>query len=168
MGRKLIDWEALRIDYMKNNYADLKEFADHHKLNYGTVRNRCAGFADEKTRYKGKVSDLALVRSQENDVMTTAQRNLYHVELWDRFLSVVSDALQCDSTIKTSDGGYRVGTIERLSNILEKAQKGQRLALGMDKETKDTKNLLGEISAAICAAKSIYGDDQDEIITETT
>ena len=34
MGRQRIDWESLRIDYMKNNYASLKEFAEHHGMKW--------------------------------------------------------------------------------------------------------------------------------------
>ncbi len=157
MGRPRIDWESLRIDYMKNNYASLKEFAEHHGMKWGTVRNHCAGWADEKARYKGKITDLAVAVTQEEDVMTVAQRNLHHVALWDRFATIVEEALD-----DYSDGTIKVAAVERLANIMEKVQKGQRLALSMDKETKEAKGLLSEISAAISAAKDSYGGDADD------
>ena len=163
MGRPRIDWESLRIDYMKNNYASLKEFAEHHGMKWGTVRNHCAGWADEKARYKGKITDLAVAVTQEEDVMTMAQRNLHHVALWDRFATIVEEAFDDDST-RTVDGTIKVAAVERLANIMEKVQKGQRLALGMDKETKEAKGLLSEISAAISAAKDAYGGDADDAI----
>ncbi len=164
MGRKRIDWESLRIDYMKNNYASLKEFAEHHGMKWGTVRNHCAGWADEKARYKGKITDLAVAVTQEEDVMTVAQRNLHHVALWDRFATIVEEAFDDYSTLRTGDGTIKVAAVERLANIMEKVQKGQRLALGMDKETKEAKGLLSEISAAISAAKDAYGGDADDAI----
>ena len=161
MGRQRIDWEGLRIDYMKNNYSSLKEFAEHHGMKWGTVRNHCAGWADEKARYKGKITDLAVAVTQEEDVMTVAQRNLHHVALWDRFAAIVEEAFD-DSALRTSDGTIKVAAVERLANIMEKVQKGQRLALNMDKETKEAKGLLSEISAAISAAKDSYGGDADD------
>lgn len=162
MGRPRIDWESLRIDYMKNNYASLKEFAEHHGMKWGTVRNHCAGWAEEKARYKGKITDLAVAVTQEEDVMTVAQRNLHHVALWDRFATIVEEAFDDYSTLHTGDGTIKVAAVERLANIMEKVQKGQRLALGMDKETKEAKGLLSEISAAISAAKDAYGGDADD------
>ena len=161
MGRQRIDWESLRIDYMKNNYASLKEFAEHHGMKWGTVRNHCAGWADEKARYKGKITDLAVAVTQEEDVMTVAQRNLHHVALWDRFAAVVEEAFDSPA-LRTGDGIIKVAAVERLANIMEKIQKGQRLALGMDKETKEAKGLLSEISAAISAAKDSHGGDADD------
>lgn len=162
MGRQRIDWESLRIDYMKNNYASLKEFAEHHGMKWGTVRNHCAGWADEKARYKGKITDLAVAVTQKEDVMTVAQRNLHHVALWDRFATIVEEAFENESTLRTVDGTIKVAAVERLANIMEKVQKGHRLALGMDKETKEAKGLLSEISAAISAAKNSYGGDADD------
>lgn len=161
MGRKRIDWESLRVDYMKNNYANLKEFAEHHDMKWGTVRNHCAGWAEEKARYKDRITDLAVVATQEEDVMTVAQRNLHHVALWDRFATIVEEAFD-NSALRTGDGTIKVAAVERLANIMEKVQKGQRLALGMDKETKEAKGLLSEISAAISAAKDSYGGDADD------
>ena len=161
MGRKRIDWESLRTDYMQNHYASLKEFAAAHDMQYGSVRNHCAGWAEEKARYKGNMTDLALAVTQDEDVMTTAQRNLRHVALWDRFTDIVEEAFDSPA-LRTGDGIIKVAAVERLANIMEKVQKGQRLALGMDKETKEAKGLLSEISAAISAAKDSYGGDADD------
>ena len=168
MGRKRIDWEALRTDYMQHTYANLKAFAEAHDLNWGTVRNRCAGWAEEKARYKDKVTDLAVERTLEEDVMTTAQRNLYHVEFWDKFLNIVAEAFNNHETLHYGDGSVKVAAVERLSTIMERVQKGQRLALGMDRETKDAKGLLSEISAAISAAKDAYGGDADDAVQQET
>ena len=93
--------------------------------------------------------------------MTIAQRNLHHVALWDRFAAIVEEAFDSCST-RTEEGTIKVAAVERLANIMEKVQKGQRLALGMDKETKEAKGLLSEISAAISAAKDSYGGDADD------
>lgn len=163
MGRKRIDWENLRTDYMQNHYASLKEFAEHHDMKWGTVRNRCAGWADEKARYKDKISDLALSTTQDEDVMTTARRNLRHVVLWDRFTAIIEEAFEDYTTLHARDGSIKVAAVERLANVMEKVQKGQRLALGMDKETKDAKGLLGEIAAAIGAAQMAYGGETDDV-----
>jgi hypothetical protein len=169
MGKKRMDWEALKIDFMRGNYANLKEFADAKGISHGTIRNRCSGWMAEKANYRERVTDLAVSGTLEEDVMTAAQRNLHHVALWDSFLGIVQDAFNNFETIRNTDGSYRVGTVERLANVMEKAQKGQRIALGMDRETKDAKGLLSEISAAISAAKSAYiEDDADETQQETT
>lgn len=163
MGRKRIDWESLRTDYMQNHYASLKEFAAAHDMQYGSVRNHCAGWAEEKARYKGNMTDLAVAVSLEEDVMTTAQRNLRHVALWDRFTATVEEAFEDYGTLHYGDGSIKVAAVERLANVMEKVQKGQRLALGMDKETKDAKGLLSEISAAIGAAQADYGGGNDDV-----
>ena len=41
---------------------------------------------------------------------------------------------------------------------MERAQKGQRLALNMDRETRDAKGMLSEISNAITAAKAAHDE----------
>lgn len=156
MGRKRIDWQALQIDYNKNSYANLKEFAEKHGLNWGTVRNRCAGWAEEKACLKKHVRDKAVEFTIEADVMTAAERNTRHVQLWDAFLNVVQEGLEDYDTIHYPNGTVKVAAVERLANIMDKAQKGQRIALDMDKENKDAKGLLSEISAAIGAAKAAY------------
>ena len=159
MGRKRIDWQALQIDYNKNDYANLKEFAETHDLNWGTVRNRCAGWAEQKACLKKHVRDKAVEFTIESDVMTAAERNTRHVQLWDAFLNVVHEGLEDYDSIHYPNGTVKVAAVERLANIMEKAQKGQRLALDMDKENKDAKGLLSEISAAIDAAKAAYDGD---------
>lgn len=62
-------------------------------------------------------------------------------------------------SIHYPNGTVKVAAVERLANIMEKAQKGQRLALDMDKPNRDAKGLLSEISAAIDAAKAAYDGD---------
>lgn len=163
MGRKKINWAELKVDYMKNSYANLKAFADVHELNHGTVRTKCAGWAKEKASMKTHVAELALDDLLADDVMTVQQRNQQHIAVWDGVLANISAALHDYDTLHYPDGSYKVAALERLANTMEKAQKGQRLALQMDKDTREAKGMLSEISAAIEAAKAAYGGEDDGV-----
>lgn len=167
MGNKRKDWEALKNDFMSNNYANLKDFATATGINYGTVRNHCGGWMEEKVNYRDRVIDLAVSDTLERDVMTVADRNLYHVEMWDKVLDTVGKSFNSDYTLFTMDGTVRVATLERLANVIDKAQRGQRLALGMDKETKENKGLFSEFAAAINAVRSGSDSNGSEVLTET-
>jgi len=167
MGRAKLDWENLKLDFMKNKYANLKEFSVATGVTYGTIRNRCSGWMAEKVNYKAKVIDLAVSGTLEMDVLTVTERNLYHVEVWDKFLNMVTESFEDQYTLHQMDGTIKIASLERLANVMEKVQKCQRLALGMDKETKDNKGLFSEFAAAINAARSGCDDSGSEVLAET-
>lgn len=168
MGRTKMDWEALKVDFMSGNYTNLKEFADAKGISHGTVRNRCSGWMAEKTNYKQHVTDLAVSGTLAMDVMTVTERNLYHVEVWDKFLTMVVRSFENEYTLCTPDGVVRVAALERLANVMEKIQKCQRLALGMDNPNKDNKGLFAEFTAAINAARSGCDADGSMLQPEAT
>jgi hypothetical protein len=167
LGKQRLDWESLKLDFMKNQYANLKEFAEAKGISHGTIRNRCSGWMAEKANYKERVTDLAVSGTLALDVMTVTERNLYHVEVWDKFLAMVVRSFDNEYTLCNADGTVRVGMLERLANTMEKIQKCQRLALGMDKETKDNKGLFAEFAAAINAARSGCDTDGSTVQPET-
>jgi len=51
----------------------------------------------------------------------------------------VWQALHDEKTIKTKDGKINIYALEKLALVVERVQKGQRLALGLD-DKKDTGN----------------------------
>ena len=82
--------------------------------------------------------------------------NVNHVRLWDKFLTVIQEAFYDYDSLHTKDGGVKAAQLERLAGVMERAQKGQRLALNMDRETGNAKGMLAEISEAIREAKDHF------------
>ena len=155
--RKLLDWAALKVEFMRGPYTSLKEFAAAKNMPLGTVYNGAVGWAKEKETYHELVTERAAIEcTLDEDIKSAAEMNIVHVKIWDKFLSMVQEAFEDEGSLRLKDGTIKVVQLERLASVMERAQKGQRLALNMDKETRDTKGMLTEISEAIHAAKAAY------------
>ena len=153
--RKALDWPGLKLEFMRGPYKTLKEFAQAKNLVISTLYNGAAGWVKEKETFREIVAERAAIEcTLDEDIRTATEMNIVHVKLWDKFLSMVQEAFADESSLRTQDGSIKLAQLERLASVMERAQKGQRLALNMDRETRDAKNLLGEISEAIAAAKA--------------
>ena len=103
--RKFIDWEALKVEFMRGPYKTLKEFAAAKNMNIGTIRNRCSGWVFEKTNYHEMVTNLAAAQcTLADDVRTATELNIVHVKIWDRFLNMVEEAFEDESSLRMDNG----------------------------------------------------------------
>lgn len=154
------DWEELKREFMIGNYKTLKEFAQEKGVNYGVLRNKARDWLKEKEAIDREKNQQILEKTLQRQIETAADRNALHVEIWDKFLMLVWNVLNDEKSLRTKDGRYNVYALERLANIMEKAQKGQRLALGLDENKEDqSEQLISRIREIVSA---LWDDDQDE------
>ncbi|ADQ45660.1 hypothetical protein Calkro_0778 [Caldicellulosiruptor kronotskyensis 2002] len=154
------DWDELKREFMIGNYKTLKEFAQEKGVNYGVLRNKARDWLKEKQQVNKEKNQLIFEKTLQRQIEKATDYNTWHVEIWDEFLRLVWAALHDEKTIKTKDGKYNVYVLERLANVMEKVQKGQRLALGLDENKEDhSEQLLNRIREIVCA---LWDDDQDD------
>lgn len=134
------DWERLKREFILGSFGTLKEFAEAKKISYGLLRNKAKGWVQEKRELERTKSKLVVEKTIQKQVEVASDYNTLHVEFWNGLLDLVWQALHDDKTIKTKDGRINVYALEKLASVIEKVQKGQRLALGLD----DKKENQGE------------------------
>ncbi|WPX08240.1 hypothetical protein [Anaerocellum danielii] len=147
------DWEGLKSEFILGSYRSLKEFAEAKNINYGLLRNKAKGWLQEKRQVERTKNNLIVEKTIQKHAELACDYNSLHVEYWNRLLDLVRQALYDDKTIRTKEGKINVYALEKLADVIEKVQKGQRLALGLD-EKKDNNNkeeLLQRISEIIQA-----------------
>lgn len=161
------DWITLEREFTTHKkYAtiSLREFAAEKGIPYGAnYRKHSAGWLEKrgaKQARKGRKIEAAL---EAKEVSREVAVNERHTVLWNRFLDALengfSDPVQMIA-LKGKDSIAR--TLRNLANVMEKAQKGQRLALGMDKEKQS--NETEEANAAI---ESLLGKLSGRKVEET-
>ncbi|WAM35597.1 hypothetical protein [Caldicellulosiruptor acetigenus] len=137
------DWESLKREFLTGDYRTLKEFAEAKNISYGLLRNKAKGWTQEKRQVERTKSKLIVEKTLQKQIEKASDYNTLHVEFWDRLLELVWEALNDDKTIKTKEGKINIYALEKLSNVVEKVQKGQRLALGLDdKKDEHSEELL--------------------------
>lgn len=134
------DWDELKREFLTGSYKSLKEFAEKKGLHYGTLRNKAKDWLKERQQITQEKNQAILEKTLERQIEEAVDYNAWHVRVWDEFLRLIWAALHDEKTIKTKDGRYNVHALERLVNVMEKTQKGQRLALGLDEEKKDDRS----------------------------
>lgn len=136
------DWESLKREFMIGDFKTLKEFAQVKNISYGFLRNRAKGWTQEKRQLSKTKNQLVVEKTLQKQIEKTSDYNTLHVEFWDRLLDLVWQALHDEKTIKTKDGRINIYALEKLALVVEKVQKGQRLALGLDEKRDDNNEEL--------------------------
>jgi hypothetical protein len=141
MGAKY-DWNRLKIKYVTGDYATLKEFAEKFKINYGVLRKQAVAWQEQKEQCNKIKVTKTIEKTVEKVIEREVDRNSRHIALIDIILDkielVIKEQLNTNVTpygkAVKSDNIY-VDKLDIAMKVLEKAQKGHRLALGIDKES---------------------------------
>ena len=146
------NWEKLKSKYLAGLYRDLKEFAEKEKINYQVVRNNSKGWNEERLQYRDIKVTKITQRTIDKIIETESDRNARYLAISDMVLETIEEYFKSESYRKhlVNLKSYNYGKLVKeelitkeldvpdtraLSNVvssLEKVQKGQRLALGMD------------------------------------
>ena len=153
------DWDKLKAKYVAGNYKNLKEFADKEKLNYDVLRRKASEWQGEKSQNSHKKVTKIVAKTIEKVAERESDRNARHIALLDKILDkaelVIDNELNVfvDMFGKAHKGEVLDGNkLESMVRVLERAQKGHRLALGLDKvQQGDTKGQLSELKGIIQA-----------------
>jgi hypothetical protein len=145
------NWEELKKEFILGDYKSLREFAERKGLKYdsGNFRMRTKGWNKEKSTKEAQKRHEIIEKVVEKQVEREIDYNLKHLETWSKILDVVAEVvLGKDQHLATKSGKINVYALEKLANVMEKVQKGQRLALGLSEEERpDDGSIEGLIEA---------------------
>ena len=134
-----INWDELKKDFILGDYKSLSEFADKKGLNRnGNFNKKTKGWTEEKAKKRKEKSNKIIEKTINKEVEKEVDRNTRHLNLTDKILDKVEKVLEEELT-KITFFGKTTNTkiiqhskLEKLMNILEKAQKTHRLSEGLD------------------------------------
>ena len=138
------DWDKLKAKYIAGNYKSVQEFAQKEGILYNSaLRSKAATWKSEKVTRARQKTDKIIDKTIEKIAERESDRNARHISLYDKLLDKAEQVIdgQLDVFVdmfgKAHKGEVLDGNkLESMVRVLEKAQKGHRLALGMDKEDK--------------------------------
>lgn len=135
----MIDWIELKRKYILGDYKSLKEFSDKENINYGYLRKKAIGWEQERGTKEEQKSNKIIEKTIEKAAEKESDRNVRHIRIWDTILDKVEKVLGDELTQYTDMFGkehktslIQAGKLETMMKIIEKAQKGHRLAEGLD------------------------------------
>lgn len=144
------DWIALEREFTTHKkYAatSLREFAKKKGIPYTkNYQEKTKGWI-EKRAAKQRLKDGKIQAALEaKEISREVAANERHTALWDRFLSALENGFSDPAKMLLLNGADNMArTLRNLADVMDKAQKGQRLALGMDKiGEKDAEKKLSE------------------------
>lgn len=149
-----IDWDALKNEFLGSKHTKLADFLSEKGIKRsGSVSRHTAGWPADKKAFMTRKNTRVLQKTLDRRVDKEVDHNLAHLQQWEDIRSRIKYMLQSpDPSLCTANGQPTPATVDKIAGILEKVQKGQRLALGLDagkqdKETTQLDKLIASINA---------------------
>ena len=132
------DWIKLKNEYQTTNIS-LRGLAEKHSIPFNTVKSRSSKekWAEEKEKIQHKIDTEVQQKAINKEIERKTRLNEKHVNLYDEGLNVVSELLAVykeTAQQRKKRGNVNPFNLEKIFQCIERAQKGQRLALNMDDE----------------------------------
>ena len=128
------DWKQLEKDYILSEYKSVKEFLRSKDIkSTGNTNKQTKGWAEKKATKEQQKSNKIVEKVIEKEIEKEVDINTRHLKLYDSFLDVLEGSFKNPAEymyLEMPD----YDKLKKMVDILEKAQKGQRLAKGLDKE----------------------------------
>lgn len=135
------DWKQLEKDYILSEYKSVKEFLRSKDIkSTGNTNKQTKGWAEKKATKEQQKSNKIVEKVIEKEIEKEVDINTRHLKLYDSFLDVLEGSFKNPAEymyLEMPD----YDKLKKMVDILEKAQKGQRLAKGLDKEENNNENL---------------------------
>ena len=135
------DWKQLEKDYILSEYKSVKEFLRSKDIkSTGNTNKQTKGWAEKKATKEQQKSNKIVEKVIEKEIEKEVNINTRHLKLYDSFLDVLEGSFKNPAEymyLEMPD----YDKLKKMVDILEKAQKGQRLAKGLDKEENNNENL---------------------------
>jgi hypothetical protein len=157
-----INWEELKKEFILGDYKSLRVFADKKGLKYnGNFMKKTKGWSDEKVAKGLQKSCKIVERTIEKQINHEVDRNTRHLNMWDTLLDIVDEVMNGkDQHLQTKAGNINVYAIEKLTSIVERAQKGQRLAEGLDMDKQQAVDVSPYVEALNGIADEVWNDEE--------
>ena len=126
-----IDWMKIKHDYLFKNIS-LKKLAEKYGVSYSQVfkHSKDEQWVRLKEENRSEIEAKTEQKLQEKEIERKVAKNEKHIELFDFGIEIVEKILHSYK----EKGKVSPDKLEKLFSCIEKAQKGQRLALNMEKE----------------------------------
>lgn len=135
------DWKQLEKEYILSEYKSVKEFLRSKDIkSTGNTNKQTKGWAEKKAIKEQEKSNKIVEKVIEKEIEKEVDINTRHLKLYDSFLDVLEGSFKNPAEymyLEMPD----YDKLKKMVDILEKAQKGQRLAKGLDKEENNNENL---------------------------
>lgn len=157
------DWEALKREFLLGDYKSAREFALKKGLRYNSYfRQKTKEWTEEKLTLSRLKHDKVIKGTLEEQVRQEIDWNTRHLEIWGKLLAIILEAVEDYRLqfVSEKTGRLNVYALEKVANIIEKAQKGQRLSLGLDEKTEKDDGSLKELAEAIRESFKSLGDNE--------
>lgn len=137
MKQKRHDWTEIKNDYVINELSQ-PEICKKYGVSVSQLglRAKKENWLQERKEKKRQIEENVKKKAIKNEVDRRVAINEEHIELFNQGLDLVRSILEeyKDFQAQKKEGGVNPVLLEKLFNCIEKGQKGQRLAIGADKE----------------------------------
>ena len=130
----MYDWKQLEKEYILSDYKSVSAFLKDKKINNnGTTRKYTKGWNKKRRQKEDKKATKIIEKTIEKETEKEVDINMRHYKIYDNFLNVLEGSFRRPEEY-TYLGMPDYDKLKKMVDVLEKAQKGQRLAKGLDKE----------------------------------
>lgn len=135
---KKIDWIKIKNDYVFNNFT-LRGLKEKYNISLSSVRDRCKAenWVELREKELHNIDTETTQKLRDKEIARRVAVNEEHIQLYNDGLEVVKNILQVyqdQSAEFKRRGNVNPFNLEKIFSCIEKAQKGQRIALNIDKE----------------------------------
>ena len=155
------DWKQLEKEYILSDYKSVSSFLkDKGISNNGTTRKHTSGWKDKKRQKEDKKATKIIEKVTEREIEKEVDINTRHLKLYDSFLNVLECSFKNPAEYMYL-GMPDYDKLKKMVDILEKSQKGQRLAKGLDKETDEGNEDNSFIEALNGKTEDIWNEEKE-------
>ena len=135
------DWKQLEKEYILSDYKSVSSFLKDKEIKQnGSTKNKTKGWKNKKVLKEEQKSTKIIEKVTEKEIEKEVDRHTRHLKLYDSFLDILEESFKKPSEYMYL-GMPDYDKLKKMVDILEKAQKGQRLAKGLDREENNNENL---------------------------
>jgi hypothetical protein len=135
------DWKQLEKEYILSDCKSVSSFLKYKGINNNSyARNNTKGWKEKKRQNTDKKVTKTIQKITEKEIEKEVDINTRHLRLYDNFLDVLEGSFKNPSEYMYL-GMPDYDKLKKMIDVLEKSQKGQRLAKGLDKENENNENL---------------------------
>lgn len=135
------DWKQLEKEYILSDCKSVSSFLKYKGINNNSyARNNTKGWKEKKRQNTDKKVTKTIQKITEKEIEKEVDINTRHLRLYDNFLEVLEGSFKNPSEYMYL-GMPDYDKLKKMIDILEKSQKGQRLAKGLGKENENNENL---------------------------
>lgn len=132
------DWKQLEKEYILSDYKSVSQFIKSKEIPYnGTTKSKTKGWTEKKRLKQDQKETKIIEKVLEKEIKKEVDINTKHLKLYDNFLNVLENSFNNPNEYMYL-GMPDYDKLKKMVDILEKSQKGQRLAKGLDKESENS------------------------------